>query len=135
MYHESFKKQNGGTAVGNFIRSIIPCNVPYSIDAEREAMRNKIQQRKFPNYSCDPNNPDKCVIVDQQIDSLTDMSMKNIVEREANPTGRIARAQELEAKGKYRRANRLRNKEQRKKNKKASKLLNNMGFTNNIQRV
>tara|TARA_Y100000593_G_scaffold14645_1_gene28096 strand:- start:729 stop:1160 length:432 start_codon:yes stop_codon:yes gene_type:complete len=110
--------QEGGTKVGNFIRKIIPSNVPYSMDADRMRIRDHIQKTRFPDYSCDINNPDKCVMVDQQIDSLTNMAMRNIMEREANPTGRIARAQELEAKGKYRRANRLRNKEQRKKNKK-----------------
>ena len=120
MYHESLKKQDGGTAVGNFIRSIIPSNVPYSIDAEREAVRNKVQERRFPDYSCDPNNPDKCAIVDQQIDSWTDMMMRNAIKREKNPTGRIARAQELESKGRYRRANRLRNKDKRKRDKIAS---------------
>ena len=121
MYHESFKKQNGGTGVGNFIRSIVPSNVPYSMDAEREAIRNKVQERRFPDYSCDPNNPDKCIMVDQQIDGMTDMMMKSIEERESNPIGRIARAQELEGKGKYRRANRLRNKEKRKRLKNSRK--------------
>ena len=113
--------QEGGTKVGNFIRGIIPSNVPYSMDAEREAIRNKVQERRFPDYSCDPNNPDKCIMVDSQIDNMTDMFMRGIEERESNPTGRIARAQELEGKGKYRRANRLRNKEGRKKLKNSKK--------------
>ena len=109
--------QNGGTKVGNFIKNIIPSNTPYSIEADRERIRNSVQQRMFPDYSCDPNNPDKCIIVDNQIDNITDNMMRNIIEREENPTGRIARAQELESEGKYRRANRLRNKHQRQKNK------------------
>ena len=115
--------QDGGTKVGNFLRKIIPSNVPYSMDAEREMIRNKIQERRFPDYSCDPNNPDKCIMVDQQIDSMTDMFMRGIKERESNPVGRIARAQELEGKGKYRRANRLRNKDNRKKLKNSRKNL------------
>ena len=127
--------QDGGTKVGNFIRKIIPSNVPYSIDADRMRIRDHIQKSRFPDYSCDINNPDKCVMVDQQIDSLTDMAMRNIMEREANPTGRIARAQELEAKGKYRRANRLRNKEQRKKNKKVRNNMSNMFNSNNSQGI
>ena len=126
--------QDGGTKIGNFIKNIIPSNVPYSMDAEREMIRNKIQERRFPDYSCDPNNPDKCIMVDQQIDNYTDMAMRNIIKREENPTGRIARAQELEDKEKYRRANRLRNKEKRKRNKKASNKMSNM-FTNKSQGV
>jgi hypothetical protein len=112
--------QNGGTKVGNFLRKIIPSNVPYSIDAERERVRDRIQKTRFPDYSCDPNNPDKCIMVDNQIDNMTDMLMTGIIERESNPSKRIAKAQKLEGKGKYRRANRLRNKEQRQKKKKAS---------------
>ena len=113
--------QDGGTKIGNFIKNIIPSNVPYSMDAEREMIRNKIQERRFPDYSCDPNNPDKCIMVDQQIDGMTDMFMRGIKKRESNPVGRIARAQELESKGKYRRANRLRNKDNRKKLKNSRK--------------